>query len=82
MVLFNQSRECDQELAPVLWRHFSPRPLKSLACRCYGNIDVFFSGLVNRGNYFFSGRVDDLKRLPINAFNKFIIDEPEQLEPV
>lgn len=77
MVLFNQGREGDQELAPVFWGYLSPWPVECLPRRCYSNIDVLFRSLMNRGNYFFSRRVDDLECLAIDAFYELIVDEPE-----
>jgi hypothetical protein len=32
---------------------------------------------MNRGNYLFGGRIDDLDGLTVNGFDEFIVDEPE-----
>lgn len=77
VVLFNQCRESNQELAPVLWCYLSPRAFKRFARRCYSNIDILLRSLMNRGNYFLSRRVDDLERLAIDTFNILVVNEPK-----
>jgi hypothetical protein len=32
---------------------------------------------VDRGDYFFGGRVNNLDGLPVDGFDKLIVDEPE-----
>jgi hypothetical protein len=54
-----------------------PRAIECLA-RCRdGNVDIFLCRLVDRGDYFFGGRVNNLDGLAVDGFDKLIVDEPE-----
>ena len=82
MVLFNQVSQSEQKLASFLWGRFFPWSFKCFTRCRYGNIDIFFSSLMNKGDHFFSSRVDDLDSLAVNAFDELIVDKSEWLGPV
>lgn len=74
-MLLKQVGELDQQLSSVLWCLFPPRTVKCLACRSNGNVDIFLSGFVDRGNDLFGRGVDNLERLAIDRFDELVVDE-------
>lgn len=78
LVLLNQVGQLDEVLASLLWCRLLPCALESLARRCYSNVDILLCGLVDGGDDFFCGRVDDLEGPAIDTRDEFIVDEPAQ----
>jgi hypothetical protein len=76
-VLFNQGGERDHQLSSLLGSHPFPGPFECLARCRYGDIDVLLCSLMNRCNYLFGRRIDDLDGLAINASDELIVDEPK-----
>jgi hypothetical protein len=77
-ILKEQVGELDQVLSSLFGGDLSPLAFKSFAGSSNGDVYVFLSGLMDRGDHSLVAGVDDFKGLAIYTFDKFIVDEPAE----
>lgn len=75
-ILLKQFGQLNEKLSSIFGDLFSPYCLVCLASSSYRNIDILFRGLVNVADNFFSGRVNGLEGLSVDALDELVIDEP------
>lgn len=73
-VLLHDVGKLQQILAPLVGRGLLPYAVESLAGSSHGKVDILLGTLVDLGDDFLVGRVDDIELLLVDGLDPFAID--------